>query len=114
MAQPPRRARRLAHRRPGRDHRRRRDVHVSGELHTFHIHQLDFLVTSFRGEQYDTTGLRDVIDVPFQRDGVPGEVTMIIPFTDPLIVGKFPYHCHIMEHEDNGMMANIEVRPAPP
>jgi len=39
---------------------------------------------------------------------------MIIPFTDPLIVGKFPYHCHIMEHEDNGMMANIEVRPAPP
>ena len=89
-------------------------VNVSGELHTFHIHQLDFLVTSFRAEQYDTTGLRDVIDVPFQRDGVPGEVTMIIPFTNPLIVGKFPYHCHIMEHEDNGMMANIEVRPAPP
>jgi FtsP/CotA-like multicopper oxidase with cupredoxin domain len=25
--------------------------------------------------------------------------------------GKFVYHCHILMHEDNGMMAVIEVQP---
>jgi FtsP/CotA-like multicopper oxidase with cupredoxin domain len=24
-------------------------------------------------------------------------------------VGKFPYHCHILEHEDGGMMGNLRV-----
>lgn len=38
-----------------------------------------------------------------------GQVKVIIPFTDPVIAGKFVYHCHIGEHEDNGMMATIEV-----
>jgi FtsP/CotA-like multicopper oxidase with cupredoxin domain len=28
------------------------------------------------------------------------------------VVGEFVYHCHILDHEDNGMMANIEVLPA--
>jgi Multicopper oxidase len=40
---------------------------------------------------------------------------VLIPFTDPVIVGKFVYHCHILEHEDKGMMAVIQVRdPANP
>jgi hypothetical protein len=30
-------------------------------------------------------------------------------FTDPVIVGRFMFHCHILEHEDKGMMAQIEV-----
>ena len=86
-------------------------TNVTGELHVFHIHQLDFLVTEVKGEQVDAEGLRDVVDVPYKKDGVPGEVKVIIPFTDPIIVGKFPYHCHILEHEDKGMMANLVVRP---
>lgn len=84
-------------------------VNATGELHTFHIHQLDFLVTKIKGQTKDAEGLRDVIDVPYQQNGTPGEVEMIVPFTNPVIVGKFVYHCHIMEHEDHGMMANIEV-----
>jgi FtsP/CotA-like multicopper oxidase with cupredoxin domain len=82
---------------------------VSGELHVFHIHQLDFLVTEVVGSPQEPTGMRETIDVPFQVGDRPGEVKLIIPFTDPVIVGKFVYHCHILEHEDNGMMANIEV-----
>ena len=41
---------------------------------------------------------------------------VIIPFTDPVIVGKFVYHCHIIQHEDQGMMATIYVQGpgAPP
>ena len=30
-----------------------------------------------------------------------------IPFTD--FTGKFVYHCHILNHEDNGMMGLVEV-----
>ena len=28
-------------------------------------------------------------------------------------LGEFVYHCHILEHEDGGMMARIMVVPAP-
>jgi Multicopper oxidase len=28
---------------------------------------------------------------------------------DPLIVGSFMFHCHVLSREDRGMMANIEV-----
>jgi FtsP/CotA-like multicopper oxidase with cupredoxin domain len=84
---------------------------VTRELHVFHIHQVDFLVTKFRGEKYDARGLRDAVDIPFARHGAPGEVTMIIPFTNPVMVGRFVYHCHILEHEDAGMMANLVVKP---
>lgn len=83
---------------------------VTGELHVFHIHQIDFLVTAIKGKESDATGLRDVVDVPYQVNGVPGEVEIIIPFTDPAIVGRFPFHCHILEHEDSGMMANLVVK----
>lgn len=34
-----------------------------------------------------------------------------IPFAE---LGEFVYHCHILEHEDSGMMAKIQVVPAPP
>jgi L-ascorbate oxidase len=33
-----------------------------------------------------------------------------IPFAE---LGDFVYHCHILEHEDGGMMARIQVVPAP-
>ncbi|PYO10279.1 MAG: hypothetical protein DMD30_03320 [Gemmatimonadetes bacterium] len=49
---------------------------------------------------------RDIVDVP-----IKGEVKVIIPFTNPLIVGRFVFHCHILSHEDKGMMATIEVTP---
>ena len=35
---------------------------------------------------------------------------MRIHFRD--FVGKFVYHCHILNHEDNGMMAVVEVAPS--
>lgn len=82
---------------------------VSGERHVFHIHQLDFLVTSINQQDVDETGLRDVIDLPYQQNGVPGEVKVIIPFTNPVMVGRFVFHCHIVGHEDGGMMANVVV-----
>ena len=82
---------------------------VSGERHVFHIHQLDFLVTSVNGGAQPPDSLRDVVDLPYAQNGAPGEVKVIIPFTDPIMVGRFVFHCHIVGHEDAGMMANLVV-----
>ena len=34
-------------------------------------------------------------------------------FRDPRIIGTFLYHCHLLEHEDGGMMGVIQVVPKP-
>ncbi len=85
---------------------------TSGELHVFHLHQTAFLVQKAGvGEQEDATGMRDVINLPYAKDGKAGEVSIIIPFTNPVMVGRFVYHCHIVGHEDAGMMQIIRVLP---
>jgi FtsP/CotA-like multicopper oxidase with cupredoxin domain len=76
------------------------------ELHSFHIHQTPFQVTEINGVRQPADGYRDIVDVP-----IGGSVKVIIPFTNPVIVGRFVYHCHILSHEDKGMMATIEVVP---
>jgi len=76
----------------------------SGELHDFHIHQTHFQVTEVNRVRQRFDGYQDIVNVP-----VHGEVKVIIPFTDPAIVGRFVYHCHLLSHEDRGMMATIEV-----
>lgn len=82
---------------------------VSTEWHVFHIHQTDFQVIEINGEKQEFVGHQDTVNVPYQVDGVPGEVKVLIDFRDPIIVGKFVAHCHIGAHEDNGMMAVVEV-----
>jgi suppressor of ftsI len=77
---------------------------ASDDLHVFHIHQLSFQVTEINGEPQRFNGYIDTVDVPAR-----GEVTLRLPFTDPVIIGTFMYHCHVLEHEDKGMMAHIEV-----
>ena len=58
-------------------------------------------------------GRIDTVRVPER-----GFVVVRIAFTDPRILGKFLFHCHVLKHEDKGMMANIEVydprRKTPP
>jgi suppressor of ftsI len=78
----------------------------SDELHSFHIHQGPFQLAEINGVPQPADDHRDVVDVPIR-----GEVKVVIPFTNPLIVGRFVYHCHILAHEDKGMMATIEVTP---
>ena len=41
----------------------------------------------------------------------PGKVSLLIDFSRVEQVGTFVYHCHILSHEDNGMMARIRVAP---
>lgn len=77
---------------------------VANEEHTFHIHVNDFQLMSVNGKPYDPRGWQDTVQLP-----VRGEVVIRMRFRD--FLGKYPFHCHILNHEDRGMMANIEVVP---
>ena len=79
-------------------------LNPSQELHQFHIHQVDFQVTEINGKPVQFSGYRDNVFIP-----ATGSITVRIPFRDPVILGKFVYHCHILEHEDGGMMQAIQV-----
>ncbi len=76
----------------------------SDDIHTFHIHQLHFQVVAVNGRPAAFTGHVDTVRIPER-----GSVTVIIPFTGALMVGRFVFHCHVLKHEDRGMMASIEV-----
>ena len=81
--------------------------------HPMHVHGLQFQVVSRRNANAQTagqlqagiidSGLHDTVLV------LPGErVRIALTFKD--FIGLYPYHCHNMEHEDNGMMRYYEVR----
>ncbi len=85
------------------------------ESHDFHVHQVHFVVDAVDGVRVVPRAWRDTVDVPRQRRDhagrtVPGRVRVIVDFRDPVVRGVFVYHCHILDHEDLGMMAKIRVR----
>ena len=93
------------------------------ERHAFHIHQVHFRVLSIDGKKLEDPPLLDVVDVPYatpveggghEYDGpavVPGRVHIKVTFPEEL-AGDIPFHCHLVDHEDNGMMAVLRVVPA--
>ena len=86
----------------------------SNELHAFHIHQLHFLLLDYMGRPINEPFLRDTVNVPYYngRSFEYPSVRLRMDFRDPNIVGTFVYHCHLLEHEDRGMMGTIRVEPA--
>jgi suppressor of ftsI len=84
-------------------------LNTDQQYHSFHIHQTPFLVTEVNGVLQDEDSLRDTFSVPPATGAGPGRLKVVIPFTDPVIVGRFVYHCHAVDHEDKGMMGIIEV-----
>ena len=84
------------------------------EVHAFHLHQLHFVVLEINGVPTNDPSIRDTIVVPYW-DGASHQypsVKVRVDFRDPEVVGTFLYHCHILDHEDGGMMAKIRVLPA--
>ena len=86
----------------------------STELHAFHIHQIHFMMLDWSGVPVNEPFLRDTINVPYYngRDLQYPSVKLRMDFRDPNAVGTFVYHCHLLEHEDGGMMGLIRVEPA--
>ena len=79
-----------------------RIVNSTSEVHPFHIHQIHFLAYAENGIQSDSPEWLDTVNVPTR-----GNVDLVMDFTDPIIRGMSLFHCHLLSHEDKGMMAKI-------
>ena len=79
----------------------------TGDPHPFHIHMVTFQILDRDGvaPPENERGWKDVVFV------YPSEVVRLITkfetFADP--TGEFMYHCHILDHEDRGMMGQFVV-----
>jgi len=110
-------------------------VQLSTENHNFHIHQTRFEPLGSNGNvkqdniplgvaNPDPSILNTVLNnqngvctITQWRKGLcPPQnptaqpIVLTIPFSE---LGEFVYHCHILEHEDGGMMARVMVVPSP-
>jgi FtsP/CotA-like multicopper oxidase with cupredoxin domain len=99
----------------------------SSEAHVFHIHQIHFLVLDSSQQTADIGMVRDTITIPAWEGtlGIDGKPTVPYPKAKlrmdfrgvgtgkktSSIAGLFLYHCHILEHEDGGMMQEIRITP---
>jgi FtsP/CotA-like multicopper oxidase with cupredoxin domain len=74
----------------------------SSELHAFHIHQIHFEIRDWLGVQVNEPFVRDTINVPYWTPSMHSYPTIKLrmDFRDPDAVGIFPYHCHLLDHED--------------
>jgi FtsP/CotA-like multicopper oxidase with cupredoxin domain len=79
-----------------------RIVNSTRELHPFHIHQAHFLFYAQNDKPLADPVWLDTANVP-----VSGSIDVIMDFTDPIIRGMSVFHCHLLNHEDKGMMAKI-------
>jgi FtsP/CotA-like multicopper oxidase with cupredoxin domain len=104
-------------------------VQLSTENHNFHLHQTRFTKTGSNGGVVQDNFLLGVavpdasisdqvlnnqngVCIISQRcsgHGASTPTVLDIPFAE---LGEFVYHCHILEHEDGGMMAKIQVVPS--
>ncbi len=88
-------------------------VNETDEVHTFHIHQVHFVVAAINGHLERQGRWLDVADLPPRhgkgKHARPSTMKLLLDFRDPVIRGTFLFHCHIVDHEDGGMMAKIRV-----
>jgi suppressor of ftsI len=82
-----------------------RVVNQTRELHPMHLHQVHFLVYAVNGTKLPNPEWVDTANVPYG-----GSIDMIVDFTNPAIRGMSVFHCHLLNHEDKGMMAKILLK----
>ena len=68
--------------------------------HPFHLHVWPFQLVDPNAD--GAPDWRDTVNVP-----AGGRVRIRVRFED--VAGRTVYHCHVLDHEDNGMMGVIEV-----
>ncbi|MFB6875868.1 multicopper oxidase family protein [Streptomyces sp. NPDC056323] len=75
------------------------------EDHSFHIHTNDFQLMSTNGKAHEPSrGWYDTVNVPARS-----AIVIRIHFTN--FTGKTVLHCHILNHEDMGMMTVLDIVP---
>jgi FtsP/CotA-like multicopper oxidase with cupredoxin domain len=87
------------------------------EIHAFHMHQIHFRDITTDSADPDQQPVLDTVTLPAaaaigaapnSQPGAPGWLKLRMTFTRADI-GEFVFHCHILEHEGNGMMAKVQV-----
>ena len=76
-------------------------------IHPFHIHINPYQVTKINGQPYDALSYEDTTPIPLPQGGQNGSITFRTRFLD--FTGTYVFHCHILGHEDGGMMATVQV-----
>jgi FtsP/CotA-like multicopper oxidase with cupredoxin domain len=79
-------------------------VNSSTMVHPFHLHAWPFTVLASSDGAEPAGVPQDVVEVPPR-----GWVRLYVPFTG--VSGRSVYHCHVLDHEDAGMMGTVNVRP---
>ncbi len=85
----------------------------AAEVHEFHMHQIHYLLLAVNGVPVpkEQRQFYDTYQVPYwDQIGKYPSIKVRMDFRGP-VVGDFVYHCHILQHEDGGMMAKIRVLP---
>lgn len=78
-------------------------INRAGMDHPFHLHTNRFQVISRNGQPVTPLAWKDVVAIKAYE-----EVVIRVRFAD--YAGKTVYHCHILDHEDQGMMGIIEMQ----
>jgi len=73
-----------------------------GMDHPFHLHGFQFQVLDRNGVPEPFRAWKDVVNVPKH-----GSARFIVRYAT--FPGKWMFHCHILDHEDHGMMGILEV-----
>jgi FtsP/CotA-like multicopper oxidase with cupredoxin domain len=81
-------------------------VNEIGPYHPFHLHGQFFQILERNGRPANEPGLKDTVLLDSMD-----KVTIVSYFDNP---GRWMYHCHIPEHAEFGMMAELDVVPATP
>ncbi len=76
---------------------------VVGMDHPFHLHGFRFQILDRDGVPEPYPSWNDTVNVPKH-----GYVRIVVRFDD--FAGKWMYHCHILDHEDAGMMGILQVQ----
>ena len=103
----------------------------SSSDHPFHIHQNPFLVTKINGIPLPVPEWHDTIIVPAAVGDAPDNINLtctspnnpphcvsygsieFLTYYNPITVGSFVTHCHVLQHEDIGMMQRLDILPGP-
>jgi suppressor of ftsI len=77
-------------------------VNSTHEVHPFHIHQIHFLPYAADGKREVDATWRDTFDVQPEQT-----IDLVMDLTNQAVRGLAVLHCHILSHEDKGMMAKV-------
>jgi FtsP/CotA-like multicopper oxidase with cupredoxin domain len=76
---------------------------IVGMDHPFHLHGVQFQVIDRNGVPEPFPAWKDMVNVPRKS-----MVRFVVRYEN--YPGKWMFHCHILDHEDHGMMGILEIR----